>query len=280
MSIQRPSFKKQLPMSKFQFSNKLQTLNLKKFRIWCLVIGACLVLGFWYLEIPVFALSPTPEATPTVEEEEEATPSSEEKAKQILEAVRERIKERKKTLRRRAYVGFLKSIADTTLILESRQGIRQVYVSTEAAILRLNAKGRTKIKFEDLAIGEQTIAMGYLDENEVLDARRIIVKASPDKLTLRKAVYGIVQEVDLKEKTILVKRPHKDENWTIEITARTDFHKDAALADIQPNDRLVAIGPLDDEKENYLYARKILVLPQTPAVKLSPTESPSPTPAE
>lgn len=199
----------------------------------------------------------------------EATPSSEEKARQILEAVRERIRERQLTAQRRAYVGTLKSIADTTLILECKDGIKQAEVSTEAAIIRISAKTKKEIKFEDLVLGDLTIAMGYLDDNEVLEAKRVIIQEKPEEVK-RKAIYGLVEKVDVEEKAITIKGFKKEEIWSLKITSKTEITKKIEdeiekikLQEIEPGDRLIAIGT-PEEEENLLTTHRIHLIPGKP----------------
>lgn len=189
---------------------------------------------------------------------QEATPSSEEKVRQILEAVKERIRERQLEPRRKAYVGTLKTIADSTLILETKNGVKQAKVSTEAAILRLDEKVKKEVKFEDLVIGELTIAMGYLGENEVLEAKRILVSETPPEEDKREALLGIVEEVDLKKKTILVKPLKKESVWTLKITKKTEIAK-KEFEEIEPGDRLVAAGA-PEEEENLLATNRVHIL--------------------
>jgi len=190
---------------------------------------------------------------------EEAVPTSEDKARQILEAVRERIKAKQLAPKRRAYVGILKSIADTTLVLETRSGIKQAHVSTEAAILRISEKTKKEIKFEDLAIGKLTIAMGYIGDNEVLEAKRVVVSEKPKQEPKRDAVYGIVTEVDLKKKIIEIKEFKKEKVWSLKITSKTEI-ANKELKEIETDDRLIVIG-LPEEEENILTAIRIHILP-------------------
>ena len=194
---------------------------------------------------------------------QESTPSAEEK---ILEAVRERIQEKQLTIERKAYVGNLKSIANSTLTLETKNGIKQVRVSSESAVIRINEKTRKEVKFEDLTITEFTIAMGYVGENEVLEATRLIINKEPKEEQKRDAIYGLVEEVDFKKEIIKIKEFKKEKNWDLEITKKTEITKKAEneteeikLEEIKAGNRLVAIGT--SEEENVLTTQRIHILP-------------------
>lgn len=224
-----------------------------KLQIFYLLI--CLFAYLLIFTIPVKGQSPT------------ATSSSEDKARQILEAVKERIRERQLEPKRKAYVGTLKSIADTTLILETKNGIKQAKVSTEATILRLEEETKKEMKFEDLVIGELTIAMGYLDENEVLQTKRVIISLKPKEETKREAICGMAEEVNLTKKIIEIKRLKEEEVYTLKITSKTEMTQKSeeemekiSLEEIEPGDRLLAVGLPEEEEKNLLTAHRIHLL--------------------
>jgi len=218
--------------------------NSKKFPLPYFLFCLCIL---WF----VFA-SPVRSQSPT------ATSSSEKKAQQILEAVREKIKASQLAPRRRAYVGALKSIADTTLILETKNGIKQAKVSSQAAILRLEKSKKKKIKFEDLAIGDFTIAMGYIEENEVLDAKRIIVKRKEKPEKKRLVLFGLIEEIDVKKELITFKEIRNQKTWQLKITTKTKMNRQ--LKKIKKGERLVTIS-LPQKGNNLLNGLRIFILP-------------------
>ncbi len=228
--------------------------------------GVLIVLLFYCLP-SVLAQEATEEAVPAQEATEEAVPTGEQKARQILEAVREKIKAKQMEPKRRAYVGTLKSIADTTLVLETKNGIKQAEVDPEAIIVRISGKTKKEIKFEDLTIGELTIAMGYLGENEVLETKRVVMSEKPEEETQKEAVYGTVEEIDLEEKIVVIKELKKETLWSLKVTSKTEIGtksegevEETELEEIKTDDRLIVIG-LSEEEENILTAIRIHILP-------------------
>ncbi len=187
-----------------------------------------------------FAQESTPSATPTIV-------SDEEKTQQFIEAVREKVKSKQTEASRRAFIGTLKNIADTTLILETKDGIKQAAVSTEAAIVRDTGDTKKTIKFTDLAIGDFTIAMGYLGEKEVLEASRVIVNAAVKARPERRAIYAEVQEIDTKKRTLSVKTIKENQIWLLTIDKKAVITGTEDLTTIQPGDRLIAIGTTEEE---------------------------------
>jgi len=193
---------------------KIFTFLICVFHFWSFVFGF------------VSAQSPTPEATSA--------------ARQFIEANREKVKSDQSEDRRRAFVGTLKSISNSTLTLETKGGVKQAKTSTESAIIRTNKTTSKEIKFEDIAIGDLTITMGYLTENDVLDAKRIIVSETPEKSITRKAIYGTVQEIDLKKKTIELKQIKDSKVIILTINSKTKISGKEELEEIEPGDRLIA----------------------------------------
>lgn len=211
----------------------------------------CFIVLLFYWLTPARAISPTPEATSAAT----ATPATgeptittdEEKAQQIIEAVREKVKAKQTEISRRAFIGTLKNIADTTLILETKDGIKQAAVSTEAAIIRDTGETKKTIKFTDLAIGDFTIAMGYLGEKEVLEANRVIVSADVMAKPERKAIYAEVQEIDTKKRTLSVKTIKENQIWLLTIDKKAAITGKEDLAAIAAGDRLIAAGTTEEE---------------------------------
>ena len=196
---------------------------------------------------------------------QEATLSAEKNIQQILEAVRERIQEKQSALKRRAYVGTLKSIAESTLIIKTKNGIKQANVSSKSAIIRISSQTKKKIKFEDLVIGDFTIAMGYLDKNKVLDTKRVVVSKKHKQEPKKEAIYGIVNKVNLKKKVVKIKEVRKEKEWNFKITNKTTVFqktngrlKKVSFKEIEAGSRLVTAGIL--EKDGIVNARRILLL--------------------
>lgn len=201
--------------------------------------------------------SPTPEATPTVNEE----------VQEIRDAVKEKVRERIEEARageKRAFVGELSEIFNNTLVLDTRLGERRAQVATDAAIISF---GKT-IKFEGLEIGSFLISMGYLQEDEMLDARRVVVSEKPEVASERLVAFGNVIDIDEDEETIWVENPKKGTVWTVETDAKTRVTKKVEgeieridFEDIALGDRLVAVGTMVEGEENTITAKIIHVIP-------------------
>lgn len=215
-----------------------------------------LVIGLLVVN-SVLAQSPTPEPTPTVKEE----------IQEIRDAVKEKVRERIEAARagqKQAFVGELTEIFNDTLVLDTRLGERRAQVATDAAIISFGKK----IKFEGLEIGSFVISMGYMREDKMLDARRVVVTKKPEDTPKRLVAFGNVTEIDEDAGTVSVEHPKKGTAWTVETTTRTRITKkteegieEVDFKDIVLGDRLVAIGTPVEGEENTLTAKLIHIIP-------------------
>lgn len=255
------------------------------------------LVGYWALGVNVSAQTGTSSPSPSV------LPSTSPAGKSVRDAVRERVEEKLNQLsnKPRAYVGKITDIQDSSLVVETKNGIRQIKLTNTTAVIQITQKGRKEIKTKDLAIGNFVVVMGFVEMKDVLAANRILTIEQLPKPS-RRAVYGIVQTNNLPaggqgKGTLTIRHPKKDETWTIETNSKTVVTKKAEsstsgvdgkmekakVADIATGDRIVVVGTPDEKaesstsgKQNTLLARLIHVIPEEVQGLL---ESPKPSPA-
>lgn len=201
----------------------------------------------------------------------------------IREAVREEVQKRLEQAsvgQKKAVVGTLTDIINTTLVLDTRQGEVSVRVATDAAILR----NRQEIGFEDLELDEYAIAMGYLDEEGQLLGRRIVVSDQPEPRD-RLSVFGQVTATENGDLTL--RHPQTGQSWTVISSGNTTITKMAAgekeeidFDQIAEGDKVVVVGRADEDVPNTLRAILLHVVssqePETEAVE--PEKTPEATP--
>ena len=218
------------------------------------------------------------------------SPTPDEKVKEIRDAVKEKVREKLEETQegqKKAFVGEIAEVSNSTLTLETRSGEQQVEVDEEAIII---GKNRSEIDFEDLEIGNYVIAMGYLDENEVLQTKRVAVTEKLKVLTQQVAA-GKVTDISADENIITVKNEKKGVIYTVEATTKTTITQKTndgeaekiKFSEIEENDWLVAIGTSTENEEKIITAKLIHVIPDkskseptlTPEAEEEPTPSPS-----
>lgn len=232
-----------------------------------------LVTGCWILaSLPVFA------------QDEDATSPG----KSVRDQLRERIEERLAELQNkpRATIGKIADIQNSSLLIETNQGMRQVKLSEETQIVGTKDDNKKTLQQKDLKIGDIVTAMGYQKTKDILDAQRILVLEEMPKAN-RRSIYGIVESKT--KDTVIIKHPKTSETWTIKTTNKTKVTgkvdnkiENLSFPDIEEQDRIVAVGKPTKNGINTLSANLIHIIPGK-AKGLAPIESgltkpPSPSP--
>lgn len=148
-----------------------------------------------------------------------------------------------------AYIGTVTDIAENTIQINKltfaetkKEGgeILQVSVSEEdTEFAKVNETSQT-ISFEDVAIGDFVVAMGFKNGNGVLEAIRILVSTPPITAPTRRAVYGEIVSIEKRE--VILK--DKDSNeWTLDFPTRW---KGPETEDLEEGGRLIAVGEVED----------------------------------
>lgn len=207
----------------------------------------------------------------------EASPSAvREIREKVKEMVRQKIDEVKKG-QKGAYAGEITKISGdliTISTLTNKQS--QVRVGEETKII---GSAKKEIKADGLKIGDFIIAMGYLGENEVLEAKRVIVATKPKPLS-RQVAFGKVTDISVEERILTVKNEKRDLTYTVLVTNNATITKKVGVkiqkidfSKIEKGDRIVAIGTVKENGEKMLTTKLIHVIPGNP-----PAGGPSPTP--
>lgn len=234
------------------------------------IIALLLVLFCFSSLISLRALAQTPEET----DEELIKQKVEERIEKVLDSTDENQK--------RALVGSIKAVVVSTLTIKTSSGDFQAKVATDATILNLE---REEIKLEDLEIGNKVIAMGYFDDQDVLEAKRIVIReelqASDAEVT-----FGTVTDISQEEKVLTIKHPKTQTVYMVETDSKTEIAKkvdgeieEIKFSEIEEGDSLVAIGKLGENEEKVVTAKLIHVLSEKTLESSPETEEESPTPS-
>ena len=220
------------------------------------------------------AVSPTPEATSAAVNDIRA---------KVKEIVQEKLDQAQKG-QKMAFTGTISEINGLDLTLQTNEGDKQLNIATDAAIV---GKGGKKITAKDLKSNLFAVVMGYLQENDVLDVRRLVVSEKP-KVVAKETAFGKVTDISKEENVITIKNEKKNIIYTVEITDKTVINKKVdgkvqkvKLEVIGIGDHLIAIGTTTENEHKLVTAKIIYVISGTPEVTPTPTQkaaSPTPTP--
>lgn len=222
------------------------------------------VVTFFSIIIPVDVFAA---ATPTISTSLSTTPtisefdirdSLQDRLKKAAEAESDTVAQILGASQKKALVGTLKDLTNNTLTVHIKNGGTTLAGITETTTFI--RKGKT-VKQGDLVIGDFFIVMGYMNGNNLLDAKRVIVVDSPTQRPVRKIVIGTVTEISMKKKSFMatVGRPAElggPETITVVIPKASDLD----LSDLELQSRLLIVA-LANEKTPptfTLQAHKIL----------------------
>jgi len=247
---------------------------MKKFKIYDLkfMIGTAFLVCALLFTVNAFAQEASPEPSPSPDDE---------RIKQKVEERIEKVLSTAEEGQKRALVGTLKSIANSTLTITIQDGDFQAKVATDAAILN---EDREEIEIDDLTIGSNLIAMGYLDNQNVLDAKRVVV-TEEFQTPETESVFGLVTDISEEEKVLTIKHPKSELVYMVDINSNTEITKrvegeieEIEFSDIEENDRLVVIGEAEENEEKIITAKLIHVVAGASPETLEEEEEPSPSP--
>ncbi len=205
------------------------------------------------------------EALAQIEDEPLPSPDDEvikQKVEERIEKVVSDADEEKK----QALVGELKSVANTTLTVETSLGDKQAKVAEGATILD---EDREEIEIEDLEIGSKMIAMGYIDNQGVIEAKRIVV-VEDFQTPASEAVFGNVTDISGEEEILTIKNPNDQAIYAVEMDVDVEITQTVEeemetidFEDINEGDSLVVVGESEENAEKMITAKLIHVASDT-----------------
>ncbi|MFV1917048.1 MAG: hypothetical protein ACC618_00970 [Patescibacteria group bacterium] len=180
------------------------------------------------------------------EEVKEAT----EESGAIREKVQEKIEERRK--RAKAYIGTITDISEDTIQIKSGQGeIQQIAASDEqTSFVKIGTKNQS-LDYDEIAIGDYIIAMGFINSNDVLNARRFLVTDPPKTATPEAYMVRVSEINDGKITTNEISTNDEinlevDKNTLITVSEEGGF-SEIELEDIETKSTIIFIGSVEDE---------------------------------
>ncbi|MCL5409703.1 MAG: DUF5666 domain-containing protein [Patescibacteria group bacterium] len=222
-----------------------------------------------------FAAEPTPEASQSADLKD--------KLKQLQAEIASKAATLKleisKKLQNKAYVGVINVKSDNTLTLATATGTKIVTVNEFT-----DYKGKTKLSFANLNSEDYVAALGDVDDNDVLTAKRIVYLTQPADqkiITEGKLASSTTKNFTMVDNNNTAKQFSIDSDTNIYLDS-----KDAKLADLPADAYLIIVG-FKSSKDQSLYARSVYAFSpskenQNPAdatksATVSPTNQPSPT---
>jgi len=225
------------------------------------------------LAFSVSAVSPTPEAS------DSAVQEIRDKVKEI---VREKIEETQKG-QKGAFFGEITKITDETLTLQTTQGEKEAKIATDAALI---GKSGGKITLKSLESGLFAITMGFFENNNTLDTKRLVISEKTET-PAREIAFGKITDISSEKEILTIKNEKKNMIYTIEINSKTTISKkvDGKIQKIKfealtKGEQVITIGTPSENEHKIITAKIIHVIPNEAQEEIEPSSTPSTAPKE
>ncbi len=178
-----------------------------------------------------------------------------ETAEDGLDNIREEIISKSKIPKKKAFIGSIKSIEETSLSIEYKSQVFIINLNEETEIIK--SSGSTAIDLEDLEVDDYIITMGFVSpESTQLDAKRVLLISAPKTPSTRQLLSGKINEVDGNKISF--------DSKSIVITSKTNLSiqdiEEPEVEDIELDDNLFSIVTLDNNGDIDT-ANQVLILP-------------------
>jgi hypothetical protein len=186
---------------------------------------------------PIFAASPSPSVQPATTNINEVT----ENLKKRLQDSVDSPPATPTTAAARAYIGVVKDIIKDTVIIEDKDGKKDIKLEDSTTILR--SPGNAVIKSDSIRIDDSVIAIGQL-KDDVLMGQRLIVSTEAIKPPAKTSGIGTIIKINKADLLLKV----GDNETTILYTAKTTLKSAAGIiefSDLGVDDTLIYTATTD-----------------------------------
>lgn len=195
---------------------------------------------------PIYAASPSPSSSPLTSPSPASINEVTENLKKRLQETVDSTVSTPEISKARGYIGIVKDMIKDTVVIEDKDGKKDILITDETTIVR--SPENTTIKSDSIRIDDYIIAIGYPGDGEVLTGRRLIVSATPIKPPAKKSGIGTVVKIAKSELVLKI----DGSDVAIAYTSKTTFKSAAGsieLADLEIGDTLI-YAAISDAKDN------------------------------
>ncbi len=189
------------------------------------------------------AVTSSPSATPTVNESDLG---------EITENLKKRLQDSLTPAQSpsvstaRAYIGIVKDVIKDTLIIEDKDGKKDIKLDAQTNILR--TPGNATIKVDNIRIDDYIIAIGYPQDTDILLGKRLIVSVDPIKPPTKNTGLGTLTKIAKSSLTLKV----NDTELILTTTAKTIYKSTVAsieASDLEVGDTLIFTSLVESESK-------------------------------
>ena len=191
---------------------------------------------------PTYAASPSPSPSPSPSDN--SSTINENLKKRLQESLVADDEKSVTPSTTKGYIGKIKDIIKDTVIMQDKDGNKDIKLSANTTIVR--SPGNATIKPQDMRIDDYIIAIGSPIDSEVLEAKRLIVSIDPIQTTSKTTGFGTISKLSKTSLTLLVDGSDK----IVTITAKTLYKSPVAtidFTDLSLGDTVIYTATKDDD---------------------------------
>lgn len=216
--------------------------------------------------VAAIALTPTPSASSSITPSPTETSEIQKFREVIQEKVKAKLQEISQTSTtdpKRGYLGTITKINSDQINLDTPEKNRSIIFDTDTVFL--NTKS-SKIKNTDLKVGQEVLAIGLLDSQNKLTAKRVMVTVPKSNQNLKNTIYGQVVDISTMYSLVAV-IPSSNKNTQYQIKTDTKnlqiLSKNGdklTIKDITKGKKIIVVSTSASLSGQTLTAEKIIVM--------------------
>lgn len=189
---------------------------------------------------PLVSPSPSPTISPSPSGDDEASENLKQRFKDSISSDEDT--PASLLTAKRAYIGTVKDVIKDTVIVEDKDGKKDIKVSDETTILR--SPGNAVIKQDSIKIDDYIIAIGTPKGDEILDAIRLIVSTASIDAPAKASGIGEIKKITKTSLVVMIEGSEK----TIAINTKSIYKSPVAtieLGDLSVSDTIIYTATKD-----------------------------------
>ena len=168
----------------------------------------------------------------------------------------------------KSFFGNITQIEDTQIRISFQNEAKTLYIDSETTFVNSSKK---QGKISDFKVGQTIIAMGYLNQDQSLDCRRLVYTDSKDIENNNQIVTGQIVDVSQSQTSpifVLIPIQNKNSQYQVKTDSKTEFtdFKNEKLASnkiLTAGKKVTLIIQPDSKLANTFYATKVIDLQPT-----------------
>lgn len=249
-------------MTKFQFpkNNQIPISKILYFKVVCWKFFVICILCIGIFPFSIGAQTPPASSSATILRD-----SVKQKVAEELAAI-------KQAVSKKGFVGSITAKSDVSLtVVTNKNQPRTVLVTNDSVIKATNNKD---ITVADLKVGDYILAMGDVDSQNQMTAKRLLIIGKPVSDT-RTTVFGTVSETAVSSFTITTP---KADTLTLKLSSAVKYNDKYTAKDLKSGVKVIV---LYTQTGSSFTAKRVYIFPSSvPSPTVKPTSTPriSPTP--